>query len=291
MDDTILLIAASVVILTKDAGTAFRQTLEALHQQKTDWPYELIAVDSGSADGTLDLLSEFSVRVHSIDPSSFNFGRTRDLGFSLAQGSYIVTLSQDVVPADSDWLAEMCKPFDDPGVAAVMGVSKAPEKEAVFFWERMGLFYFSGETTRWVEKYGCGLSFVSCAVRRTFWEEHRISATPFGEDKRFQISIADAGKQILVARRAVALHGHDYDLRSLVTRLVGEGVGWRHAGEIYTLRDCLRDVITHRWMLRLSVKEFIKGNIRSLGEFLFPILRPACLYIGNRRPPIRDKDQ
>ena len=114
---------------------------------------------------------------------------------------------------------------------------------------------------------------------------------PFGEDKRFQMAIADAGKQILFADRAVALHGHQYSLRSLITRLVGEGVGWRHAGETYTLGDCLRDVIAHKWMLRLSVEEFIKGNIRSTGEFLFPILRPACIYIGNRRPPIAEKDQ
>src|SRR5262245_32343517 len=113
-------VKASVVILTKNAGAAFRRTLEALHRQDTDWPYEVVAVDSGSVDGTLGLLAEFSVRVHRIEARSFNFGRTRDLGFSLAQGSsYIATISQDVVPATDRWLAELCRPLDDSTVAAV----------------------------------------------------------------------------------------------------------------------------------------------------------------------------
>jgi len=42
------------------------------------------------------------VKLHSIPPDSFDFGVTRDPGFSLGKGEILVTLSQDGVPAGTD---------------------------------------------------------------------------------------------------------------------------------------------------------------------------------------------
>ena len=278
---------ASIVILTKNAGPSFRRTLEIIFNQETDWPYEVIAVDSGSSDETLDLLSAFSVHVHRINPASFNFGRTRNLGFSLARGTNIITISQDVIPIGRNWLTELCKPFEDPNVAAVQGLCRPPEGGNVFFWEQKGLFYFSSDSKQWGKKYGLGLSFVNCAIRRSFWKERPIRATPFSEDKLFQIEIARAAKKIITTKKADVLHGHQYSLRTLMTRLMGEGTGWRHAGVEYTFRDCIRDILQHKWMLRLGVDALTKGLIRSPAELFFPLLRPMCVYVGNHRARIR----
>lgn len=275
---------ASIVLLTKNAGPEFVRTLEALSGQDVDFPYEIVAVDSGSTDGTIELAGRFDVKVHRIPSEEFNFGRTRDYAFSLSKGDVIVTLSQDVIPCDATWLARMIAPFmDDERLAAVQGETVVPREADVFYWERKGFFYFTSESRGWIDKYRCGLSFVNCAVRRDFWEKHRMGPTPFSEDKLFQKSIHDSGMGIHLATDALCYHGHQYTWKSLITRLKNEGVGWRIVGVQYGMRDCLTDIIRNKWMIRKSLGSWVKGEIRTIQELLFPVLRPVCIYYGNSR--------
>jgi rhamnosyltransferase len=56
----------SIVIPTRNAGPKFRETFRAIRQQSLD--SELVIVDSGSKDGTLETAKEFGARVVSIPP-------------------------------------------------------------------------------------------------------------------------------------------------------------------------------------------------------------------------------
>jgi hypothetical protein len=159
----------------------------------------------------------------------------------------------------------------------------------VFYWERRGAFYFTSETRRWTEKYTCGLSFVNCAIRRAFWAGHPIPFTPFSEDKLFQTQIHRAGGGIAVAQAAACLHGHQYKFRDLVRRLCGEGAGWKYAGIGYGLHDCISDLIQNRWMVRETFSALIRREITSLQEVLFLLLRPICLFWGNRVTVVNSK--
>ena len=94
----------SIVYLTKNGGRLFKKSLEALFSQKVDFGFEVIAVDSGSTDGILDMMKNYPIRVYQIDPEEFNFGLMRDYGFSLARGEIIITLSQDAIPVGTGWL-------------------------------------------------------------------------------------------------------------------------------------------------------------------------------------------
>ena len=67
---------------------------------------ELVAVDSGSEDGTLALLREYRARIVHTDPADFDFGRNRDLAYQHARGEFVVNLSQDAVPAHAQNTAE-----------------------------------------------------------------------------------------------------------------------------------------------------------------------------------------
>jgi len=272
----------SIVLLTKNAGPQFEKTLRALACQDVDFPYEIVAVDSGSTDGTPELAERFRVKVHRIPSSDFDFGLTRNYAFSLAAGDFIVTLSQDVVPCDATWLSRMVSPLrEDENLAAVQGKTVVPSDSDVFYWERKGQFYFTSESRGWIERYKCGLSFVCCAIRRDFWERHPLGAASFSEDKLFQKMIHDSGMGIRMAEDALCFHGHQYGWKSLVARLKNEGVGWRIVGVRYGLRDCLADIYRNKWMIRKSVGSWAKGEIRTIQELLFPFLRPLCVYYGN----------
>ena len=94
----------SIVIPTKNGGHLFEKVLDAVFKQKTEYEYEVICVDSGSKDGTLDVIRKYPCRLFQIEPSEFGHGKTRNYGASKGNGTYIIFITQDALPATDTWL-------------------------------------------------------------------------------------------------------------------------------------------------------------------------------------------
>jgi len=99
----------SIIIPTKNAGAEFNKCLACISQQKTKHKYEVIVIDSGSTDNTLNILTKYPVRLIKIAPEEFGHGKTRNLGARLAQGDYLVYITQDAIPATGNWLDRLIK--------------------------------------------------------------------------------------------------------------------------------------------------------------------------------------
>ena len=85
----------SIVILTKNEEKNIGRCLSGVFSQETDKEYEVIVIDSGSTDNTLNIVRNFPVRVVQIKAHEFADGGTRNLGAQLAYGKYIVFLVAD----------------------------------------------------------------------------------------------------------------------------------------------------------------------------------------------------
>lgn len=270
----------SIAILTKNPDHTFFEALKVILSQKVDFIYEVIIVDSGSASDIVDNINVFPVSFYSINSKSFNFGLTRDYIFSLCNGDYIITISQDVVPVDSNWISDMIAPFCDHEVVCVQGKELLPVQKEIFYWERISYFYFTSECKKWINIHGCSLSFVNCAIRKSFWEKNKIGYTQFSEDKLFQLNVLQNNKKIFKINKGNCYHGHQYQLRGLFTRLTGEGIGWRTVGVRYYLSDAIKDILINRWMLKRAFTRALRFKM-SFAEILFPILRPLLIFYGN----------
>src|SRR5574337_394745 len=73
----------SIILLTKNGQRYLEGVLGAVFAQQTEHGYEVIAIDSGSSDGTVELLRRYPVALRRIPPEQFNHGATRNLGASL----------------------------------------------------------------------------------------------------------------------------------------------------------------------------------------------------------------
>ena len=74
----------SIIIPTCNGGQIFSQCLSGLKRQDYAGPLQLIIVDSGSTDKTVELAMKAGAEVQRIDPKQFHHARTRNEALSLA---------------------------------------------------------------------------------------------------------------------------------------------------------------------------------------------------------------
>src|SRR5262245_16230461 len=104
----------SVVVPTLNGGPVFRDVIQRVRDQKLDAELEIVVVDSGSTDGTIEAAVAAGAKVFHIHKSEFNHGLTRNRGIAESTGEIVSLLVQDALPVDDRWLATLLSAFDDP---------------------------------------------------------------------------------------------------------------------------------------------------------------------------------
>ena len=89
---------------------------------------EIIVIDSGSTDRSIDIINRYPVRLIQIPPAEFNHGDTRNLGARAARGKYIVMTVQDAVPATDQWLQHFVDGFENEKVVGLCGQQVVPHE-------------------------------------------------------------------------------------------------------------------------------------------------------------------
>ncbi len=104
-------ITLSIIIPVKNGISTICQCLDAIFAQTLIEQTEVIVIDSGSTDGTLEALKKYTLRLYQIPPEEFNHGATRNYGVSLAKGELIYFPVQDDVPINSKIVERMASHF------------------------------------------------------------------------------------------------------------------------------------------------------------------------------------
>jgi rhamnosyltransferase len=274
----------TIALLTYNGGFLLQRLLEAVRSQQCDFQVNVMAIDSGSTDGTIKMLRKFGVTVHEIPNEDFDFGATRDLAYQKASGDFVVNLSQDAIPKNDTWLHELIAPMlTDEKVAVSCGPSRPDPDRKIrqFPWEKNGYFYFTREIRSFIQLYGKGVSFSNSAVRRSVWEELRFDPQPLGEDFQFQIKLSNGDWERAYPEGAEVLHHHDYDLAGLWGRCRNEGLALRMMGCNYTELDLVYDLLSPRKYIQV-LRELRRGSLTTKADFLFPVVRPIAVYAGSR---------
>src|SRR4051812_30105076 len=125
----------SIAILTRNGGTLFHKVVDALVSQKLDAPFEIVILDSASKDDTLAFAESKQVKAVPYRPARFRFGAARDYLFEQTRGEIIVTISQDVLPANPSWLKTLIEPILENKADAAIGEQLPHPGGYAFYWD------------------------------------------------------------------------------------------------------------------------------------------------------------
>jgi rhamnosyltransferase len=240
-------VLATVVVLTYNGERYLRDLLSAVASQRIEGAVEILVIDSGSTDSTLDIIGDFpQVRLIQIPNTEFGHGRTRNRAAHEARGRYVAYLTHDAVPAHDRWLYELLKPFElNERVAAVMG-SQIPrpwcfpllkyEINSVFegFGPGFGTTLFYDDdfiTSEGVRNAVTFYSDVNSAARRdVLTGPVPYQDVSYAEDQLFGRDVIAAGLIKAYAPRASVVHSNDLTLAEYDERMAEETMGQREVG-------------------------------------------------------------
>lgn len=297
----------SVIIPTRNAGPGFSGTLEAIHTQQVTGAFEIVAVDSGSTDGTPDICRQFSVQVVPIDPQTFNHGATRNLGIERSRGQYILLTVQDARPANDEWMQALVDALESDPQAAGTYSRQLPHPEDNYLIKFLTEFWFRAQGEKRVtqaidsieafrqmpytqRRMLCGFDNVSSMIRRSVWDRFRFAPMQFAEDIEWACRVMCEGYHIIYEPASLVIHSHDrsfgYNVRRhyidsrMLMRILGADVAslrsWTHPLAALPLaRMILRDAAAHRALdlpLLGKVSKYVLAVIIGTGlrRMLYP---------------------
>jgi 2-desacetyl-2-hydroxyethyl bacteriochlorophyllide A dehydrogenase len=168
---------ASIIVRTYNEEEHIGNLLDSFKTQSYQ-DYEVIVVDSGSSDQTLNIVRDSQAKLIQIESRDFTFGYALNVGCGEAVGDYLVFVSAHVLPTNEYWLENLLKPFEDQKVAMVygrqVGTSESKFSEKIDFQRLFG----SSPINSAVPSYYANNA--NSAIRRILWEEEKFDEYLFG---------------------------------------------------------------------------------------------------------------
>lgn len=280
----------SIIMRSKNSAWVIAEALTGLFSQDFR-DFELLVVDSGSTDSTLEIVSRFPARVLHVEARNYFPGVVLNDAIRQARGDILVFQNSDTVPLSQTALSALIKPFEDPAVQAAFG-RQLPRPEA-HTWVRRdyaAAFPAAGPAPDWMP-----LSLPLAAMRRSAWERHPFQTVTWGsEDTEWGVWAKAAGLGIRYVPEAHVMHSHNYTLRQLYGRrfIEGEADAFIHGDSDGALRRLLRCLV--------SCARDIPPHVRALdlsGMVQVPARRAVYHWayhkghrLGERRRKTRDTD-
>ena len=127
----------SIVIRTLNEAKHLPSLLSAIRSQKINMSYEIVLIDSGSKDKTIEIAKKFKCRITHIAKADFSFGRSLNKGIRFSKGNYLVFISGHCVPKNQNWLENLVIPIVEKKVAYTYGKQLADNSS---FWSERQIY-------------------------------------------------------------------------------------------------------------------------------------------------------
>jgi glycosyltransferase involved in cell wall biosynthesis len=267
--------SVTVAIPVLNGARYLDEVLTAVRAQRVDREVEILIVDSGSTDGSLEIAERHRARIRKIPREEFSHGGTRNRMMELAAGDHVAFLTQDATPAHDGWLAALLAGFElAEDVALVFGpheprphashMIKVEMERHFAVWgdavhvQRLGP---SGSELAEYRRFPGRLTFfsdVNGCVAKWAWKRVPYREVPYAEDQLLGREMIEAGFAKVYDPEARVLHSHHYTPLRFLRRYFDE---FRSLREVLDHVEPAHPVGTPR-----SIRSLARNDARWLRE-------------------------
>ncbi|HUF80145.1 MAG TPA: glycosyltransferase family A protein [Burkholderiales bacterium] len=272
----------SIVIRTYNEGKHIGSLLKAIAGQ--EWnpeDREIVVVDSGSTDGTLQIARCFPVKIVHIPKEDFSFGRSLNKGCAATTGDALVFVSGHCIPVAGSWLKDLVAPLGKNGVVYSYG-GQIGNGESYFSECQIFAKYFPADSKIPQEGYFCNNA--NSALLKPVWMSNPFSEELAGlEDMHLAKKLVGLGHKIGYVANAAVYHIHDESWAQVKRRFEREAIA---------LQDIMPEVhlsfldFLHYWFSAVSLDLHAAAKTRVMlgkaGEIaLYRLMQYWGAYRGN----------
>ncbi len=270
--------AIGVVIRTLNEGELIGRCLDTLNRQRGGFELDVIVVDSGSTDSTLEVAQSQGARIINLPPGDFDYSKALNAGISEVSGDLVVCLSAHAIPVDDRWLERMAAPFEDHDVAGVSS-RQVPWPDAPWY-EVHRLAHQFGSTRRVCSRgsvQGVVFSNAASLIRRSVWRLHPFTL-PAAEDLDWAQRVIAEGWTIVYESETAVYHSHYENARAQALRMID--INRVPDGDV-ARRTQMRTVREAAGILRRDSRKILGLDepIRRKLGYLMELVRMACYYV------------
>ena len=229
-EDALFDVVVSVVIPTFHAGKMIRELLASLKGQVGIKEVEIIVVDSGSTDDTIENCRLFGIEPIQIAQEEFSHSYARNLGAQKARGNYLLFMTQDALPTDRAWLYRMVSVLETKNVVALspMEIPNGKgdlryEADSRYFAKYLGLEQgdriasYHPDADCYEQRKNAQLFDVSCLIRKDIFDQYGY-AGDYAEDLRMGDTLLKDGYQIALLASVRVKHSHNRPAAYVLSR-------------------------------------------------------------------------
>jgi rhamnosyltransferase len=289
----------SIVLPTRNGAATLPAVLDGIGRQRASFAAEVIAVDSGSTDGSRELLGGRVDRLITIAADAFNHGLTRNLGIEHARGELVILLVQDAIPASDVWLTNLTAPmFADDRLAGVFA-RQIPRPDASpvsrHYLSRYLASRDAGRTVAVASRQEfealppldrldrCTFDNVCSCIRRSVWLDRPFPKTPIAEDVEWARDVLLSGYHLAYVPDAVVIHSHE---RSALDEFRRTFALHRRLYELFGVRTVptlpllVRAIASSLLLHRRSELNTSGAQVPSARAMSLAVVWPTAQYLG-----------
>jgi glycosyltransferase involved in cell wall biosynthesis len=280
---------ASVVIRCYNEADHIGKLFSELKRQSFR-DFETIVVDSGSDDGTIEIVQGEDVVLAHIEKEEFSFGRSLNIGCRKARGEFLIFISAHCYPEHEDWLMNLLSGFQDEKVAVVYGKQRGVPGSHLSEQQIFKRWFPDVSLPR---QDGPFSNNANAAIRRSLWEVYPYDETLTGlEDVAWAQQVMRDGWWVSYRADAGVIHVHDETPGQIRNRYRREAITFQKVfpGEHFNAWDFLRLATRNVVADVRAARQSDEGWGSALPILRFRLSQFAGTYQGfhQRRPPSSD---
>lgn len=257
----------AVLVRARNEAQHLPKLIEGLAKQ-TVAASEIILVDSGSTDATVEIASSAGWKIIHLDPQDFTFGKSLNTGFEHCTSEIVVIISAHVYPTRKDYLEVITRQVTPSGMTIAYGRQVGDERTK--FSEKVLMSkWFPSE--RIPDQGHAFTNNANACVPRALWEKLRYNEALTGlEDIDFSMRVLALGGSIVYEEEAEIVHVHEEAYREVAKRYKREAIAYKviYPGERMTWVGALRLALRNAW------RDLVEAaNERVLNQVWMSILR------------------